>query len=465
MAAGRSLVIHFKTLNSDVKTMKLKTYSRANFRKIPQIATLNEAERFDIEVVSRVLPFKVNNFVIKNLIDWDAVPDDPMFTLLFPRREMLQPGHYEEIAGLLKKGKDPQVVQEAVERIRLQLNPQPAGQLLHNVVYLDGEVVPGIQHKYRETALFFPSHGQTCHAYCTFCFRWPQFTGMTEFRFSSREVGLLISYVREHPEISDLLFTGGDPLVMSTKDLAGYIKPLLAEKLPNLRRIRIGTKALSYWPYRFLKDADADQLLQLFEKIGKSGIHLAIMAHFNHPRELAPPEVGKAIQRVRNTGAEIRTQSPILNHINNDPDLWAELWDKQADMGCIPYYMFIPRDTGARHYFSVPLVRAWEVFQQAYQKVSGLSRTVRGPSMSAGAGKIQVLGVTEMKGQKVIALRFLQGRDPDWVHRPFFAEYDARAIWINELRPVFGEKRFFFEEKLEALFQEDLNAPTDLDFE
>ncbi len=113
--------------------------------------------------------------------------------------------------------------------------------------------------------------------------------------------------------------------------------------------------------------------------------------------------------------------------------------------------MFQARDTGAQNYFSVPLVESWEIFQEAYQNVSGVCRTVRGPSMSADPGKIHVLGVSEIKGEKVIALSFLQGRNPDWVKRPFFAEYNDKAIWLNELKPAFNEDQFFFEEDFEEI--------------
>jgi L-lysine 2,3-aminomutase len=189
------------------------------------------------------------------------------------------------------------------------------------------------------------------------------------------------------------------------------------------------------------------------------------MAHFNHPRELEPEPVHQAIAAIRATGAVIRTQSPLLAHINDDPALWQALWSRQVDLGCIPYYMFVARDTGAQHYFAVPLVRAWEIFREAYQRVSGLSRTVRGPSMSANAGKVQVLGVTDVRGERVIELRFIQGRNPDWVHRPFFAAYDDQATWLNELRPAFGEPRFFFEEELESFYRENLQTPTTEDYE
>ena len=66
--------------------------------------------------------------------------------------------------------------------------------------------------------------------------------------------------------------------------------------------------------------------------------------------------------------------------------------------------------------------------------------------MSDNAGKIQILGVAEVKGEKVFVLRFLQGRNPRWVDIPFFARYDPKATWFNELKPAFGEEKFFFED-------------------
>ncbi len=446
-------------------TNPYKAYALGNFRSIPQMARLSEELKFDIEVVGQVLPFKTNNFVVDHLIDWDRAPDDPLFILTFPQREMLLPHHYEDIAKLMKGGADNATIRETANRIRMELNPHPAGQVSHNLPTLEGETLDGMQHKYRETVLFFPRQGQTCHAYCSFCFRWPQFVGLSEFRFASREADRLVAYLQANPQVTDVLFTGGDPLIMSVHHLAEYIEPLLTADLPNLRHIRIGTKALSYWPYKFLADGEAEDLLALFRKIGDCGKHLAIMAHFNHPRELEPEPVRQAIARVRETGAIIRTQSPLLAHINDDPVLWTEMWNTQVDLGCIPYYMFVARDTGAQHYFAVPLVRAWEIFREAYQRVSGLCRTVRGPSMSANPGKIQVLGVSEAQGKQVIVLRFIQGRNPDWIHRPFFAEYDAQATWLSELKPAFGENEFFFESELEQFYRENLQTAHVEDYE
>lgn len=434
---------------------KYRAYSLNNFSEIPQVQRLSDEQQFAIKVVAQVLPFKTNNYVVDELIDWDSVPDDPMFVLNFPQREMLLPHHFEAIAALLRRGADRQEIDAAANRVRLELNPHPAGQIDHNVPTLDEVRLTGMQHKYRETVLFFPSNGQTCHAYCTFCFRWPQFVGMDEIKFAMRESELLVEYIRRHDEVSDVLFTGGDPMIMRSGSLAEYIEPLLEARLPNLRAIRIGTKAISYWPYRFLTDEDAGETLELFKKVTGSGIHLAIMAHFDHPRELATDAVKAAIARIRETGAQIRAQSPLMRNINDTPHAWREMWRQQVKLGCIPYYMFVARDTGAQHYFSVPLVRAWEIFRDAYKSVSGICRTVLGPSMSADPGKVQVLGVTTVAGEKVIALRMLQARNPDWAMRPFFAEYDEDAAWLTDLRPAFGEERFFFEEELEQMYRED----------
>lgn len=424
----------------------LKSYTLHNFLTIPQITSLSKEMVKDIEVVGRVLPFKTNNYVVDELIDWDNLDTDPIFTLNFPRRGMLEKKHYAAVERLLNEHSDGKELNEKIQQIRLSLNPHPAGQE-HNVPYLGEIKLKGIQHKYPETVLFFPSQGQTCHAYCTFCFRWPQFSGMSGLKFAMKEADLLFKYLRLHTEVTDILFTGGDPMIMNASTLEAYIKPLLEPEFDHIRTIRIGTKSLAYWPYRYLSDKDSDDIIRLFELVNRSGKNLSLQAHFNHPRELSTEAVKQAIARIRSTGSQIRTQSPLLRNINDKPELWAKMWRKQVDLGCIPYYMFIARDTGSKHYFELPLEKCWKIFRRAYRQVSGLCRTVRGPSMSDHAGKIQVLGVQEVKGEKIFVLRFIQGRNPKWVDIPFFAEYDPKATWFNQLKPAFGEEKFFFEEQ------------------
>ena len=406
---------------------------------------LDAAARFEMRVVASVLPFRVNEYVIRDLIDWSRVPDDPVFRLTFPHRDMLEPEAFERLAELHRRDAPKAEIAGLVQEIRADLNPHPALQMELNLPRTDaGERINGLQHKYRETVLFFPKNGQVCHAYCTFCFRWAQFVGDKELRIAAPDAGLLLDYLRGHDEVTDLLMTGGDPMIMRTANLASYLEPLLGPEYDHVQHVRIGTKALTFWPYRFVTDPDADELLRLVESLAETGKHVALMAHFNHGQEMRTPIAHEAVRRLRDAGAEIRTQSPLLQHINDSAEAWADMWREQVRLGMIPYYMFVERDTGARRYFEVPLARAWSIYREAMRDLSGLARTARGPSMSAGPGKVEVQGVAEIAGEKVFVLRFIQGRNPDWVQRPFFARYDEQATWLNHLEP-WGESEFFFE--------------------
>ncbi|ROZ86233.1 lysine 2,3-aminomutase [Pseudomonas neustonica] len=431
---------------NDFSHQRFKVFTAKQLNQISQLQKLSPDQRFEMQVVASVLPFRVNQYVIDELINWQNVPNDPIFQLTFPQRGMLKPEHYDRVADALTSGADQPTLKHIISEVRGELNPHPAGQLEHNIPKIDGEVVEGLQHKYRETVLFFPSSGQVCHSYCTFCFRWAQFVGDKDLKIAARESTQLQDYLREHPEVTDILVTGGDPLVMKTRNLRAYLEPLLSDEFAHVRTIRIGSKALTFWPQRVVTDDDAEDLLALFREIQAAGKHLALMAHYNHWQELEPEIAREAIRRVRATGAQIRAQGPLLAHINDSAEVWARLWQTQVELGIIPYYMFVERDTGARHYFEVPLIKAWQIYRDAMQNVSGIARTARGPSMSSHPGKVEIQGVTEIHGEKVIALRMIQGRDPDWVQRPFFAKYNPEATWLNHLEPAFGEEKFFFED-------------------
>ncbi|HWO60425.1 MAG TPA: lysine 2,3-aminomutase [Umezawaea sp.] len=371
--------------------------------------------------VSLVLPFRVNDYVLDHLVDWTSVPDDPMFQLTFPQPGMLSDEDDRRLATVTGSA-----LREAVDDIRSRLNPHPSAQW-SNVPVQGGAAVPGLQHKYRETVLYFPRQGQTCHAYCTYCFRWAQFIGDPGLRFAAADPSGLITYLRAHPEVHDVLVTGGDPMVMSAERLRDHLVPLLS--VPTVRTIRIGTKSVAYWPQRFTTDDDADEVARLFEDVVASGRQLAVMAHFSHPRELGTDLARRALRRISATGAEIYCQAPLIAHVNDDPAVVSELWRAESSMGAVPYYLFVARDTGPHEYFKVPLARAVDVFRTAYRTVPGLARTVRGPVMSAASGKVVVDGAEGGYFQ----LRMVQARDPGLVGRPFRAHHSATAAWLDEL--------------------------------
>jgi KamA family protein len=434
---------------------RFRAYTVKHLDTLTERAGLGPDERLAVRAVATVLPFRTNEYVVERLIDWDAAPDDPIYRLVFPQADMLPAADVGLLSGLLARGAPQAEIRAVAHAVRARLNPHPAGQLAYNIPEFADEPLPGVQHKYPETVLVFPKQGQTCHAYCTYCFRWAQFVDEPDLKMATDDMARVTAYLRQHPEVTSVLITGGDPMIMGEPVLRRYIEPLLGPELGHIESIRIGTKSLGYWPQRYVSDPDADDTLRLFEEVTATGKNLAIMAHFSHPRELEPPLVAEAVRRIRSAGGIIRTQAPLIRSINDDPGVWAGMWRTQMRMGMVPYYMFVERDTGPQGYFAVPLFRAHEIFRDAYASVSGLCRTVRGPSMSATPGKVCVDGVAEVAGEKVFALHMIQARNPGLVGKPFFARFDPNAIWLSDLEPAFAS-RFPFdtgpEEELPGLW-------------
>jgi len=429
---------------------RFRAYTAKHLDELTARAGLSPAERLAVRAVGAVLPFRTNSYVVEDLIDWATAPDDPVYRLVFPQADMLPADDVRRIADLLARGASDIEISAAAHEVRMRLNPHPAGQLALNIPDLGDEPLPGVQHKYPETVLIFPRQGQTCHAYCTYCFRWAQFVDEPDLKMATADISRVMDYLRQHPVVTSVLITGGDPMIMGAPVLRRYIEPLLEPGLEHIESVRIGSKALAYWPQRFVSDPDADETLRLFERVIATGRTLAFMAHFSHPRELESPLVAEAVRRIRSTGAVIRTQAPLIRTINDDPATWAMMWRNQVRMGMVPYYMFVERDTGPQDYFAVSLTRAHSIYTAAYRQVSGLCRTVRGPSMSATPGKVSIDGIAEIAGQKVFALHMIQARDPSLVGRPFFAQYDPHATWLSDLEPAFAA-RFPFEPDPEDL--------------
>ncbi|MER6498458.1 lysine 2,3-aminomutase [Streptomyces sp. NPDC001455] len=384
-----------------------------------------------VRLLSMVLPFRVNDYVLSQLIDWKNLDVDPMFQLVFPQRGMLSESDEKTLAEISGTG-DRKRIAEVVRDIRTRLNPHPAQQQDLNVPQDSLGPIPGVQHKYRETLLYFPSSGQTCHAYCTYCFRWAQFVGDQELRFAAAEPSRAVAYLRRHPDITDVLVTGGDPMVMSSARLRQHLEPFL--DVESVRTIRIGTKSVAYWPQRFVTDDDADEALAFFERVVAGGRTLAVMAHFSHEVEIRPDIARRALSRIRDTGAVIYCQAPLMAHVNDDAAAWEKLWRAELAAGTVPYYLLMSRDTGPHEYFRVPVDRAVRIYQDAYRRLPGLARTVRGPVMSTTAGKVVVDGVEEAHDGRAFRLRLLQARDPALVGRPFRARHSATAAWLDELR-------------------------------
>ena len=423
--------------------MKYQVKTTKDILESKELQKFSDEWRLGMLAASMVFPTKVSNYAWNNLIDWKS-SEDPMFRLLIPQPDMLYQEDRLELIRLIKSGSDIEL-KKMVSKIRKKLNPHPSDQLT-NIPSYEDSVFSGLQHKYDETILFFPKASQTCHSYCTFCFRFPQFINEAGIhKFAENDIEKVIDYIKINKKITDIIITGGDPLIMSSKKIEQCLSPFLSKEI-GLKNIRLGTKCLSFWPHRFTTDSDAISLLKFFEDIVNLGINLVLMLHINHPRELEAPEFKKAISLLKSTGVTLKSQAPILKGISDSAEIWSDLWGQQVNLGIVPYYMFLPRDTGAHHFFSIPIVKAGDIYREAIISLSGLARTVKGPIMSTTWGKVEYLGVTKSPyNQNVLAFRLIQSINPDYSYKLFFSEFNDTACWIDELKPI-GRKKFFFEE-------------------
>ena len=135
-------------LDNESETIRFQVYTERQLDKIEALKHLSDEQRFEMRVVASVLPFRVNQYVIDELIDWNNIPADPMFQLTFPQKGMLSTEDFDRMANVLRSGADKKEVQQVANEIRHHLNPHPAGQQLLNVPMLDEEILEGVQHTF-----------------------------------------------------------------------------------------------------------------------------------------------------------------------------------------------------------------------------------------------------------------------------------------------------------------------------
>ncbi|WP_271782628.1 KamA family radical SAM protein [Aquimarina algiphila] len=387
--------------------MKFISYNNTSFKKTTYYKRLPENEREVFDILSSVFHFKVNNYVLEHLIDWETVPNDPIYKLIFPRKEMLQPTDYKTLLLLHQSGLDEKTLFQFVQKVKKKMYPE-VKHAETSIPKVNGVRIRGMYSNFETIVSLFPDPmAKTCHSYCSYCFRWIMFNNKEAQQNSSyTDPNEPVEYLRAHPEITDVLFTGADPLVLKAKTLQNYIDPVL--DIESVKVIRISSKSLAWWPFRFTTDTDADELLKLFRYIQSRGKHLNFCAHFTHVRELENDVVKEAIQRIRDTGTVIRCQGPIVEGINDTPEDWSALWNTQIALGMVPYYMFIEADHNSESCFRIPLAKALQIFQEAQKKTTGLARTVRGPVFMNDLHRTLLDGIVTVNDQRYFALKSLQ---------------------------------------------------------
>ena len=366
--------------NSLVRPKKRVKYVRS----LGQIEELSPEDCLRLEPVAEKYAFRANDYYL-SLIDWDD-PDDPIRHLIIPHRDELSDW------GRLDASNEQSVT-----------------------------VARGVQHKYTDTVLLLCN--EVCGAYCRYCFRKRLFMNGNHEASPNIEKGL--DYIRQHPEITNVLMTGGDPLMMSTRRLVEILKEL--RRIPHVKIIRIGSKLPAFDPYRILNDPS---LLEAFRDYSTSKRRIYLMAHFDHPRELTDLAV-RAIAECIQSGVVCVNQCPLIKGVNDDPDVLAELYSKLSYIGCSPYYLFQGRPTAGNEPYEVPLVQGWQIFQEALSRGSGLARRARF-CLSHETGKIEILAVDA----EHIYLRYHQAKKSEDLGRFLICHRDDEAYWLDDLEPV-----------------------------
>ncbi|MBO8173011.1 MAG: KamA family radical SAM protein [Bacillaceae bacterium] len=347
---------------------------------IDKIEQIPEEERKKLKQITEKYVFRVNDYYL-SLIDWND-PNDPIRKLVIPNEgELMEYGRWD-------------ASDEATNY-----------------------VVPGCQHKYETTALLIVS--EVCGAYCRYCFRKRLFRNDVKEAMSDVEPGL--KYISEHPEINNVLLTGGDSLILATKKLRMIVERLRA--IDHVKIIRFGSKLPVFNPMRIYED---QELLELIREHSSPDKRIYVMAHINHPREITE-QAKKAIDALHDAGAIVVNQTPVLKGINDDPEVLGELLDKLSWAGVTPYYFFVNRPVAGNRDFVLTLEEVYNIVEQAKAKTSGLGKRVR-LSMSHTSGKIEILAIENGKAY----LKYHQSRDG---HYGKFMVLDCPkdAAWFDDL--------------------------------
>ncbi len=277
--------------------------------------------------------------------------------------------------------------------------------------------IPGLQHKYSTTALLLVSN--VCGGFCRFCFRKRLF-GRGRVEILTREADAL-SYIRKHSEITNVLLTGGDPLMLPTRKLAGLVRRLRA--IRHVGIIRIGTKMPAYYPDRIINDP---ALIRMIKKYSLPERRIYIMTHFNVAREITQKAI-KAVDMLIRAGCIMANQTPLIRGVNDSPYSLAMLFRKLAFIGVPPYYVFQCRPTLANRAFVVPVEEGYDIFEKARSMVSGTAKRARFV-MSTSKGKIHIAGMTK----KEIILKFYRPAGKKYSGKILMFKRNPQALWLDD---------------------------------
>ncbi len=362
------------------KVEKMLAIDRKYLTKIEQLEQLSEQERVELKKVTDKFAFRGNSYYL-SLIDWND-PDDPIRKIIIP--------HLQELD---KWG-------------RLD----PSDEKTYTIM-------PGLEHKYNSTAVFLVSN--VCDGICRFCFRKRVFIDPQSAYL--RDLPAALQYVKQHREVTNVLLTGGDPLVLTTSKLENIVRQL--GQIEHVRIIRIGTKIPAFNPYRIIDDP---ALLEMIETYCAERKRIYVMTHFVHPRELTDAAV-KAVGLLQRAGAVLANQTPLIRGLNDDPEVMAELLRQLSFIGAVPYYIFQCRPALGNKAYTVPIEEGYDIVEQAKSRVSGLAKRAR-YAMSHSTGKVEIIGKTK----DLVYFRYHRAADDQDSGRLLAFKSNPNAYWLDD---------------------------------
>jgi KamA family protein len=350
--------------------------------ELDNLVGLEPKEREEMDLVTQTFPFRANEYYL-SLIDWKD-RHDPIRRIVVPDPRELKGG------GCM----DPSCEKDYTK-------------------------LTGLQHKYDQTGLLLLS--DVCGGICRFCFRKRLFIKCE--RETIRDISAGLEYIRSHHEITNVLLTGGDPFTLETKQLEVILKEL--REIEHVNIIRIGSKMLAYNPYRTLNDPGLTEVLSRYSTPEK---RIYVMAHYNHPKEMTDVSM-QAIEHLHRAGVVVVNQTPVLNEVNNDPEIFTQLFRKLSFAGISPYYVFQCRPSLGNRFFQSPVERSYEIIQQAWQACSGLAKRARFV-MSHATGKIEIVGMSA----HLVFMRYHQAADHADIGKMLIFHSNPMARWFDDYR-------------------------------
>ena len=352
--------------------------------QLKKYVNLSSDEKKQLEQVAQVHPMRISPYYL-SLINWNN-PYDPIKKMIMPSSEELNLEGFYDTSGEAENTK-----------------------------------MPGLQHKYSETALILTTN--RCAAYCRYCFR-KRLVGLPTQEILKRFEDA-VAYITKHEEINNVLISGGDPLVLENEIIEYFLEALA--KIKHLDFIRIGSRVIVTLPSRV-----SDQnLLNIFKKYSLSNKRLYVVTHFNHPQEITPQSI-EAASNLIEAGVLLSNQTVLLRGINDNPDILANLMNRLVSIGVTPYYVFQGRPVKrVKHHFQVPICEGVRIVEEAKAKCNGHSKRFK-YIMSHETGKIEILGILNNE----IYFKYHEAKDREKLGVMFKHHVDEKAGWLDDFTTI-----------------------------